>query len=634
MDTRLELRNGGLQAVAVLGDDRADTAALARFLREQFASLGAKDLPSETDLRHALDGATPDQTEVVVAHGSEPQPGINAQLIPFFPSRETPLDEGADPFAAFPQNVVYPGDDVLRKTPASEGIPGRSLLGTSIPARHGTDLPVIPGDGILKAEAGLLFQSSTYGIVLFGQGRLWVADAVTLSEDRMEARVTVLPDVRKTEEAHLERLLKALDQLGVRQGIKRDALAEAVRRARESGRPVPSVLAAEGRLPEDGQEPDCRLLVDLEKKAGTITEGDRMDFRELGTVKNVAKGEVLAEVVVGRPAVPGYRLDGSVLAPRMRRAEGLKPGDRTVLSADGTQVLADADGMIVVRGGKFHIDDEFLVPADVDLTTGNIHASGSVRVKGQVTAGFSVKAGKTVEVYGDVWEAVVEAGGELKVRGAITAGSRVKAGGNVTARFIQNSRVETEGDLDVALSITASEVYVRGKLRAVGAQGILLGGEVNATMGIEARTVGSPSARTRIAIGVDLRLSRELEAIQKLVPEIQDELRSLQGNLGREFLKDPRAALLALPPALRKPKIDVLQRMKNLQQRGQELTARRDELTALLAEERDASLSVLGEIHAGTAVTIGKARTTLSETLRRVMLHVDSERNAVVWRHL
>lgn len=634
METRLELRCGGLEAVAVLGDDRRDAEALARRLRAELSAQGVTDLPSEADLCHAVEGAAPDQPEVTVATGTPPQPGISAQIIPFFPTRETPLDEGTDPFQAFPQNVTYPGDDVLRKTPASEGIPGRTLQGTPVPAPHGQDLPVIPADGILKTEGGLVFQASTYGVVLFRQGRLWVADAVRIAEDRMEAHVTVLPDPRKGEEAHLDRLVKALDQLGVRQGIRRDALQEAVRRARETGLPVPGVLAARGELPVDGQEPDYRLLVDLEKKAGTILEGDRIDFRELDTVKNVAKGEPLAEVIAGRQAVAGFRVDGSQLPPRVRRAEGLKPGERTAVSEDGTRVLADADGMVLVRGGKFHVEDEFLVPENVDLSTGNIHASGSVRVKGQVTAGFVVRAGKNVEVFGDVWEATVEAGGDVKVRGAITAGSRVKAGGSVTARFIQNSRVEAEGDLEVALSVTASEVYVRGRLKAVGSQGILLGGEVNAAHGIEARTVGSPTARTRIAVGVDLRLTRELEASLKALAEIQEELRALQANLGREFLKDPRTALLALPPTLRKPKLDVLHRMKDLQQKSQELTARRDELNAVLAEEQDAHVAVLGEIHAGTSVTIGKARTTLTDTVQRALLHADREHNAVVWRRL
>jgi uncharacterized protein (DUF342 family) len=270
----------------------------------------------------------------------------------------------------------------------------------------------------------------------------------------------------------------------------------------------------------------------------------------------------------------------------------------------------------------------------VDFSTGNIRASGSVRVRGQVTPGFVVQAGKLAEIFGDVWEGVIEAKGDVKVRGAITAGSRVKAGGNVSARFVLNSRVEAEGDVDVALSVTGSEIYAKGRLRVVGSQGVILGGEVNAALGIEARTIGSPGSRTKVVVGVDLRVAREMEEVQKARPAVQEELKILQGNLSKEFLRDPRAALLALPPTLRKPKIAILQRMKELQQRALELTARHDELAQALSETRDAQIAVSGEIHAGTSVTIGSAKTTLTDTVKRVILHYDPGHNGVVWRRM
>ncbi|MBI5014929.1 MAG: DUF342 domain-containing protein [Deltaproteobacteria bacterium] len=634
MDVRVELRRGGLEAVVVLGPDRGDSLTLAQAVREELGRLGVQALPSETDLQQRLVVAPPGVAEILVAEGVSPQPGISAQLVAFFPRRDTPVEDGVDVFAAYGANVTYPDTDVLRKTPASEGISGRTLLGTPVPAAHGQDIPIVPGDGVSESEDGLLFRSKTYGVVLFHHRRLRVVPALQVADDRMQALLTVLPDPRHEEEVHRDRILKALADLGVTHGIDYDALAEAVRRVRESGQPVPWIVAARGQLPVDGQEPDYHLVVDLDKKAGTLVDGDRIDFKEMETVKNVCRGDVLAEALPFQEPVPGFRVDGAPLAPKVHRAQGLKPGERTVLSEDGTRVLSDADGMVVLRGGKFHVEDEYLVPADVDFSTGNIRASGSVRVRGQVTPGFVVQAGKGIEIAGDVWEGVVNAGGEIKVRGAITAGSRVTAGGTISARFILNSRVETEGDVEVALSVTGSEIYAKGRLRVVGTQGVILGGEVNAALGIEARTIGSAGSRTRVAVGVDLRIARELEEVSRTLPTVQDELRKLQGSLSREFLRDPRAALLSLPPALRKPKIEILQRMKDLQQRAQELAARRDELTRALNEAREAHIAVHGEIHAGTVVTIGPAKTTLTETVSHVLLRYDPEHNGVVWRRL
>jgi uncharacterized protein (DUF342 family) len=449
----------------------------------------------------------------------------------------------------------------------------------------------------------------------------------------MEAYVTVLPDAKRDDTAQVGGIVAALADRGVKQGIDRDALLNAVRAARSSGKAMGETVGARGNAPVDGAEADYRIVLDLEKKACKVLDGERADFREIESVKNVKKGEILAEVLAAQQPAPGFRLDGSVLQPKMRRAEGPKPGDNTTLSDDGSKVLADADGMIVIKGGKFNIFDEYLVPEDVDFSTGNIRASGVVRIRGQIQSGFLVQAGKDVEVGGDVWEAVVESKGDVRVRGAITSGSRV-SGRNISARFISSSRVEAEGDLDVNLSITSSEVYVRGKLTVLGSQGVIIGGAVNAAKGIEAREIGSPNSRTNVAVGKDLRVTRELEEIQKSLTSITDGLRSLAGTLGREFLKDPRGALLALPPALRKTKIETLQKMKDLQQKEQELSARKEELSQLALEEQGAQITVHGQIHAGTVVIIGPVRTTIADTIQRAVLHYDSDNNCVTWRRL
>jgi uncharacterized protein (DUF342 family) len=384
----------------------------------------------------------------------------------------------------------------------------------------------------------------------------------------------------------------------------------------------------------DGQEADYRLVVDLEKRAVKVLEGERIDFRELERVKNVRKGEALADRVPSVEPVPGFRVDGTTLKPAVRRAQGLKPGDNTLVSDDGQHVLADADGMMVIRGGKFHVVDQYLVPEDVDFSTGNIRASGSVRVRGEVKPGFLVHAGKDVDIQGDVWEAEVAAQGQIRIRGAIAAGSRVTAEKSLSARYILNSKIDVGGDLEVALSITGSEVYVRGKIRAMGAQGIILGGEVNAALGIEARTIGAPSSRTRLAVGIDLRVAREIDALQREQAALVAEMAALQQALGRDFLKDPRAALLALPAALRKGKVEILQKMQELRKRETEGATRREALAKRAVEARDSRVAVVGEIHAGTSVIVGPAQITLTETLRHAVLYYSPEQNRVLWRRL
>jgi len=634
---RVELRKGGLEAVAFLDEGPFDLEAAAQAALARLQELGVQPLPEADQLRMALsvfEGGSPVEEGVVLARGEPPQPGLPAQILPFFPIHNTPLDDGDDPFGRYPQNVVYPGDPLIQKTPASPGIPGRTLLGTPIPAPDGRDVPVVPGEGVTEANDDNTFHAGTYGIALYTRGRLWVASGLYVPDDRMEARLTVVSDPREDEDTQVEKLLGALAQLGVRAGVDREALAHAVRQARSSEAPVPDVVVARGREPVHGREAGYRPLFDPEKKVGKVLEGGRIDFREAETVQNVRRGDPLAEVVPAVEPVNGYRVDGTRLRARLERFHGIRPGDNTEPDEQGTRVLAAADGMIVLKGGKFHVVDEYLVSDDVDYRTGNIRASGAVRIRGGVKPGFQVEAGKDVEILGDVETATIRAGGFVIIRGGIAAEATVVGGKGVRAKYVLSSRIESDGDVEVANSITNSHVYTRGSVRALSGQGALLGGEINAALGIEARTVGSRSAQTHVAVGVDLRVAREMEALDTELSGVMDQIKILQSNLGRDFLKDPRTALARIPPALRRGKIDLLQKMQALYQRHKELTARRDELAALQREQHAAQISVAGEIHAGTRVTCAVASVVLTETLRHVVLSYNAETNTVSWRRM
>ncbi len=637
MTLRIELRKGGLEAVALLVEGPFLPEGALKQATDGLRGLGVSPLPERPDLAAALAALAeepPPPDGVVVAQGVAPQKGVDAQLLPFVPIRDTPPAEGIDPLAVYGANVVYPETVILQVTPPSPGIPGRSLLGAPLPARDGLPAALTVGEGVAVDEEAGSYHAITYGVALLHRRQVRVANAFALAPDFMEARLTVIPDLRRDESQQLAATIAALAALGVRRGLDREALAGAIRLARGQQAPVTGVVAARGVPPVQGREADYRLAFDLEKKIGKVLAGDRIDFREAEVVRNVRKGEPLADLIPAVTPVPGFRVDGTELPPPMERASGPRPGENTVLSEDGTRVLADADGMAVIQGGQFHVVDEYRIPADVDYRSGNIRASGAVFVRGSVLPGFAVAAGKNAEILGDVEEAVVEAVGAVEVRGGVTNGSRIVAGASIRAKHVLSSRLEAGTDVEVKLSITSSQVYARGKVSVLGSQGALVGGEVNAALGVEARTIGSPSSKTHVAVGVDLRVVREIQEIDKERATIPEEMRYAQAALGKDFLRDPRAALAAIPASLRKPKLDLLQKLKTLHERDATLTARRDELVQLNLEQRNARIAVQGEIHAGTILTVGLSRLVIPETLRRVEFYYDPEKNQVAWRRL
>ncbi|MBI5442304.1 MAG: DUF342 domain-containing protein, partial [Deltaproteobacteria bacterium] len=424
MEVRVELRRGGFEAYASVAPVPFQLGAAAARVSDELRKAGVATV-DEARIAAAL-GESLKQTPpegagactILVARGVPPRQGVDAQVLPLFPVRETPVADTVDPFLAYSQNLAYPGDTLLKKTPCSEGIPGRSLLGAIIPPPAGADLPVICGEGVFE-DPPLHYRAATYGVVLWHEGRLQVKTPLKVSEDRMEARLTVLPDPKREPGAHLERLVQALNDLGVTHGIDEEALRAAVAESAASRAPVPNVVAARGREPVDGRDATYHITIDLEKKAFKVLEGDRIDYKEMETVKNVSRGEVLAERLPALEPTPGFCVDGTPLKAGFKRVTSLTPGENTTTDDDRRMVLADADGMVVIRGGQFHVVDQYLVPGDVDLSTGNIRASGSVRVKGQVKPGFLIHAGRDVEVQDDICKGTIETKGSVRVGGGV-----------------------------------------------------------------------------------------------------------------------------------------------------------------------------------------------------------------------
>src|SRR5690606_15317621 len=120
----------------------------------------------------------------------------------------------------------------------------------------------------------------------------------------------------------------------------------------------------------------------------------------------------------------------------------------------------------------------YVVPGDVDFSTGNIDFIGSVKVMGSVRNGFSVKAAGNVEIMGRLEGGFINTGGNIVVKEGIVGQGKgnIKAGGSVYARFLENAQVEARKDVLVGDSIMHSTVRAGGKIVVNGKKGKIVGG--------------------------------------------------------------------------------------------------------------------------------------------------------------
>jgi uncharacterized protein (DUF342 family) len=224
----------------------------------------------------------------------------------------------------------------------------------------------------------------------------------------------------------------------------------------------------------------------------------------------------------------------------------LLAGRNVVLSEDGLKLFADIDGQIVNQNGRISVLNVYTVNGDVSTSTGNINFNGSVSIRGNVIAGFVVKASGNVEVEGLVEAAVIEAEGNIVIRRGFNGGNsgvtgKLIAGGSITSKFLQGGTVIAGGNIETNY-IYNSNVTSRDSIKLMG-KGLIVGGQVTAFKRIDANILGNENGtKTVIEVGSDpeslnvsQEISVELKEIQKNIASLQSAVTTLSKmkNLGK-----------------------------------------------------------------------------------------------------
>lgn len=275
---------------------------------------------------------------------------------------------------------------------------------------------------------------------------------ITVSEDRMQAYVTLRKERSSELPLTKEELLNALRSAGINHGIKEEIIEDLARS------PVYNtpVLVAEGTPPVDGEDGRVELLKRIEL---TSHEGEKIDLREIPAKQRVIvrKGETIARIIPPTPGEEGIDVFGNPMKPRLGRVPEYRLGYN--VTTKDNEIIATKSGILVIEtNGTIHVYDTLEVD-NVDYSTGNIDFPGKVIVKGDVKPDFVVKAQEDITVKG-----VIEAATVISFNGSITAGgikgrgkAFVKAKKTVKAVFIENAEVEAE-EVQVEKSIENSTV--------------------------------------------------------------------------------------------------------------------------------------------------------------------------------
>jgi uncharacterized protein (DUF342 family) len=390
---------------------------------------------------------------------------------------------------------------------------------------------------------------------------------------------------------------------------------------------TPKVDGVDGRI--DYNFNTDKGLRPREREDGTV------DFRDLGLVKNISKGETLCSIIPPEPGKDGTDVYGNTVPFQQGKFPSLPLGNNTVVSDDQLSLLADVDGCIEYINGIVNVNDVFTVRGDVDSASGNISAIGSVIIQGDVREGFFVKSEKDIYIRGMAEGATIEAKGNISIsngmngmgRGSLTAGGdivgryfenvRMVAGQNICADVLMNSQAKAGGSIILKgrKASLISGIYEVGN--RIFVKNIGTSGNIATRVSIQSQAVSSFLSVEQDSKNVEELNARLAEAENKL-NEYQEKFSELTKQISQSGQKNSEQGNRLVKMAiLKKGKLtdeinQIKKQIKEAQERNQSLM--------------EFSVVGLGIIYPGTKITIGPFTMNVQNEYSNMRFYADQER--------
>lgn len=342
---------------------------------------------------------------------------------------------------------------------------------------------------------------------------------MSVSEDKMIAKVRFYPPSSDDKRLSVEEMKNKLHEAGIVYGIDETVLEKQVKN------PVygTDFVVAHGKEVCEGKNAYIEYMFNTDRGIKPKhNEDGSVDFHQLNNISHINEGDTLA---ILHPAVNGKTgtdVMGGLVRPHQVSQKVLKFGKNIGITEDKQRIYSLVNGHAVLQGDRVFVSNVYDVPGDVDNSTGDIDYEGNVVIHGNIRTGFRVRAVGDVEVFGSVEGAEIISGGQVILHRGIQGMTKGKivAKGNIVTKFIESSRVYSEGYIE-AEAIIQSQVSAAGDVYVNGKRGQIIGGHIRSSKIIEAKVIGSGMGITTvIEVGYN--------------PEAQDKVNSIKEKMATE----------------------------------------------------------------------------------------------------
>lgn len=436
------------------------------------------------------------------------------------------------------------------------------------------------------------------------------------SKDGIEGYIT-LKYVENQEKQQIEDIIKEVKEI-FKFGLNEDRLKQILLNEYYDEK----ICIAEGILPINGEDGYIRYHFDIEKDIKPkILENGNVDYKELDTINNVKKGDLLAELVPPGKGEHGHKVTGEPIFCKRGKKSFFKYGKNIKLVKDGTVLIADKNGLVELKNGKIIVLEVFEVP-NLDSNSGNIYFTGTVLVKKNALNGFQIKADGDVEINGLIEGAYIENSGDVIVKQGIRGYNKlaVKTDGNITTKFVESAIMEA-GESIIAEAIMHSHVESRGSITVIGKKGLIVGGVCKARNEIIAKTIGSTMATSTILeVGIDHKMKEENDNLKDLIDTTENNLNKVIKSLQ---LLDNLKKIGQLDEEKVKLYIKLLKSKKNLVSQIDILKGKQEIKKEASARLTNGKIKVSDTIYPGVKISIGNSNYFVRDEMTRCTFYRD-----------
>lgn len=479
------------------------------------------------------------------------------------------------------------------------------------------------GSGIYFNDSDKSYRSSIYGFVAIDLTKtLRVILPFQVNKLKTKAYFLIYPtkDKKLPTYNHIEEVLQMNKIMAY---YERTKIEEQISTINLENPSLTKVLVAESKSPVDGRKEYYEPLINIKKKAGKLMSDGHIDFKQVDSIIQVTKGTELLKRYPEVKAVDGYSIFGDKITAGTEAVQGYLCGENIIPSkTDENIYIAGLDGCVTIESRKVSVKPVAVINGDVDYETGNIEFNGSIHVMGSVLPGFELKAQNDIIVEGNVDDAVLKASGNIIVKLGIAGkgSSVIIADGEITCKYILNSRIEAKGNITVEDSIINSNVFSNDKIFVVSHHGKIMGGEILARHEIDVNIAGSAKeTNTTLIVGRNIEVEKELKEIKVEVAKVKEVVAEIMGKIkssyGATLFEDPKKFISILPDIKKKHCIQLLSDLSKNNKELKTLSIKGMQTEEKLVLDQDPVIVVKDKIFPGTQLYIKKRGRKIEEPI-------------------